>query len=89
MCFRWLMSVRVQYGNDKNFANESRYGMFYDMGSSNTYAALVHYTAYNAKEYGKTILINQFQVKDVRWNLELGGQDLELRLVEYFADEFN
>ncbi|KAL9274491.1 Heat shock 70 kDa protein 17-like protein [Drosera capensis] len=79
----------LQYGIDKNFANESRYVVLYDMGSSNTYAALVHYTAYNAKEYGKTVSINQFQVKDVRWNPELGGQDLELRLVEYFADEFN
>lgn len=29
------------------------------------------------------------QVKDVRWDPELGGQNLELRLVEYFADEFN
>lgn len=29
------------------------------------------------------------QVKDVRWNPELGGQNMEMRLVEYFADEFN
>lgn len=29
------------------------------------------------------------QVKDVVWNAELGGQDMELRLVEYFANEFN
>ena len=29
------------------------------------------------------------QVKEVRWDPELGGQNLELRLVEYFADEFN
>nr|KYP69334.1 Hypoxia up-regulated protein 1 [Cajanus cajan] len=28
-------------------------------------------------------------VKDVRWNPELGGQHMELRLVEYFADQFN
>lgn len=35
-------------------------------------------------------LLNLFvQVKDVRWNPELGGQNLELRLVEHFADEFN
>ena len=33
--------------------------------------------------------MNQFQVKDVRWNPELGGQHMELRLVEYFADQFN
>lgn len=29
------------------------------------------------------------KVKDVSWNPELGGQDMELRLVEYFANEFN
>lgn len=29
------------------------------------------------------------QVKEVRWDAELGGQNMELRLVEYFADEFN
>ncbi|KAK6915866.1 Heat shock protein 70 family [Dillenia turbinata] len=28
-------------------------------------------------------------VKDVRWNPQLGGQDLKLQLVEHFADEFN
>lgn len=25
----------------------------------------------------------------MRWDPELGGQTMELRLVEYFADEFN
>lgn len=29
------------------------------------------------------------QVKDVKWDAELGGQNMELRLVEYFVDEFN
>ncbi|GMH02237.1 hypothetical protein Nepgr_004076 [Nepenthes gracilis] len=79
----------LQYGIDKNFSNESRDVVFYDMGSSSTYAALVHYSAYSAKEYGKTVSINQFQVRDVRWNPELGGQDVELRLMEWCADEFN
>ncbi|XP_068640673.1 heat shock 70 kDa protein 17-like [Aristolochia californica] len=79
----------LQYGIDKDFSNESRYVVFYDMGSSSTYAALVYFSAYNTKEYGKTVSVNQFQVKDVRWNSRLGGQDMELRLVEYFADEFN
>lgn len=36
-----------------------------------------------------TKLVVSVQVKDVRWNPELGGQNMELRLVEYFADEFN
>ncbi|KAI7741742.1 hypothetical protein M8C21_000586 [Ambrosia artemisiifolia] len=79
----------LQYGIDKDFSNGSRYVVFYDMGASSTYAALVYFSAYNAKEFGKTVSVNQFQVKDVRWDPELGGQHMELRLVEYFADEFN
>ncbi|KAE8655556.1 Heat shock 70 kDa protein 17 [Hibiscus syriacus] len=79
----------LQYGIDKDFSNESRHVIFYEMGSSSTYAALVYFSAYNAKEYGKTVPVNQFQVKDVRWDSELGGRNMELRLVEYFADEFN
>ncbi|KAA3478354.1 heat shock 70 kDa protein 17-like [Gossypium australe] len=79
----------LQYGIDKDFSNESRHVILYDMGSSSTYAALVFYSAYNAKEFGKTVSVNQFQVKDVRWDSELGGQNMELRLVEFFADEFN
>ncbi|CAL9771069.1 unnamed protein product [Musa acuminata subsp. burmannicoides] len=79
----------LQYGIDKDFANESRHVILYDMGSTSTYAALVYFSAYNTKEFGKTVSVNQFQVKDVRWDAKLGGQDLELRLVEYFADEFN
>lgn len=79
----------LQYGIDKDFSNGSRHVIFYDMGASSTYAALVYFSAYNAKEYGKTVSVNQFQVKDVKWNPELGGQTMELQLVEYFADEFN
>ncbi|WOG91848.1 hypothetical protein DCAR_0311103 [Daucus carota subsp. sativus] len=79
----------LQYGIDKDFSNESRNVVFYDMGSGSTYAALVHFSAYKTKEFGKTVSVNQFQVKDVRWDPKLGGQDMELRLVEHFADEFN
>ncbi|KAL0327953.1 UNVERIFIED_CONTAM: Heat shock protein 17 [Sesamum calycinum] len=79
----------LQYGIDKDFSNGSRHVVFYDMGASSTYAALVYFSAYNAKEFGKTVSVNQFQVKDVKWDAELGGQNMELKLVEYFADEFN
>ncbi|XP_022893323.1 heat shock 70 kDa protein 17 [Olea europaea var. sylvestris] len=79
----------LQYGIDKDFSNGSRHVIFYDMGACSTYAALVYFSAYNSKQFGKTISVNQFQVKDVRWDAELGGQNMELLLVEYFADEFN
>lgn len=52
----------LQYGIDKDFSNESRHVIFYDMGSSSTYAALVYFSAYTRKEYGKTVSVNQFQV---------------------------
>uniref|UniRef100_A0A0E0CQI7 Helicase C-terminal domain-containing protein n=1 Tax=Oryza meridionalis TaxID=40149 RepID=A0A0E0CQI7_9ORYZ len=79
----------LQYGIDKDFSNESRHVIFYDMGAGSTYAALVYYSAYKAKEFGKTVSVNQFQVKDVRWDSKLGGLDMEMRLVNYFADQFN
>lgn len=52
----------LQYGIDKDFSNGSRNVVFYDMGASSTYAALVYFSAYNAKELGKTVSVNQFQV---------------------------
>lgn len=79
----------LQYGIDKDFSNGSRHVIFYDMGSGSTYAALVYFSAYNSKEFGKTVSVNQFQVKDVRWEPHLGGDVMELRMVEYFVDEFN
>lgn len=52
----------LQYGIDKDFSNESRHVIFYDMGASSTYAALVYFSSYKGKEYGKTVSVNQFQV---------------------------
>lgn len=52
----------LQYGIDKDFSNGSRHVIFYDMGATTTYAALVYFSAYNAKEFGKTVSVNQFQV---------------------------
>ncbi|KAJ6301385.1 hypothetical protein OIU77_015653 [Salix suchowensis] len=40
------------YGIDKDFSNGSLYVVFYDMGASSTYAALVYFSAYNAKKFG-------------------------------------
>ncbi|KAM1411844.1 hypothetical protein ACFXTO_024667 [Malus domestica] len=59
----------LQYGIDKDFSNESRHVIFYDMGTSSTYAALVYFSAYNAKEFGKTVSVNQFQVISFQFEL--------------------
>lgn len=52
----------LQYGIDKDFSNGSRHVIFYAMGASSTYVALVHFSAYSVKEHGKTASVNQFQV---------------------------
>ncbi|GJP38154.1 hypothetical protein CLOM_g22591 [Closterium sp. NIES-68] len=81
--------VALQYGMDKDFSNGSRHVVIFDMGATTTYAAVIYYSAYATKERGKSITVNQFQVKSVRWDAELGGQTLEARLLEHFVDEFN
>ncbi|KAK0587544.1 hypothetical protein LWI29_024670 [Acer saccharum] len=71
----------LQYGIDKDFSDGSSEAChIYDMGASTTYAyaTLVYFSAYNAKEFGKIVSVNQFQLKDVRWDPELGGQNMEL-----------
>lgn len=52
----------LQYGIDKKFGNDSKYVVFYDMGATSTFAALVYFSAYDTKEFGKTVSANQFQV---------------------------
>lgn len=81
--------VALQYGISKDFSEEPKHVLFYDMGASGAYAALVCYSAYTTKEFGKNKTVNQFQVKEVRWDASIGGYKMELRLVEYFADLFN
>ncbi|CAM6106158.1 unnamed protein product [Calypogeia fissa] len=79
----------LQYGIDKDFSNETRNVIFYDMGANSLYAALVQFSSYQGKDRGKTSTVNQFQVTGMRWDASLGGQTMEARLVEHFAQEFN
>jgi hypoxia up-regulated 1 len=57
----------IQYGIDKDFSNASRHVVFYDMGSNSAYAALVYFSAYTTKEYGKSVSVNQFQCFRCQW----------------------
>lgn len=81
--------VALQYGIDKDFSEESRHVLFYDMGAKGVYAALIYYSAYTTKEFGKNKTVNQFQVKEVSWDASLGGHTMDSRLLEYFVDVFN
>lgn len=64
----------LQYGIDKDFAVEDRHVVFYDMGASNTHAALVHFTAYTTKSPagGKNITAQQFHVSNAMILRSLG-----------------
>ncbi|KAI5072480.1 hypothetical protein GOP47_0012586 [Adiantum capillus-veneris] len=81
--------VALQYGIDKDFSEEPRHVLFYDMGAKGVYAALIYYSAYITKEFGKNKTVNQFQVKEVSWDASLGGLTMESRLLEYVVDLFN
>ncbi|XP_002974987.2 heat shock 70 kDa protein 17 [Selaginella moellendorffii] len=81
-------AAALQYGIDKDFSTEPRYVLFYDMGANSAFAAVVLFSSYSAKEYGKNVSHNYFELKGIRWDAEIGGQNLELRLVEHFAKEF-
>ncbi|MCO5583506.1 hypothetical protein L7F22_037417 [Adiantum nelumboides] len=81
--------VALQYGIDKDFSEEPRHVLFYDMGAKSVYVALVYYSAYVTKEFGKNKTVNQFQVKEVSWDASLGGLTMESRLLEYAVDLFN
>lgn len=59
----------LQYAIDNDFSNGSRHVIIYDMGSSNTYAALVYFSMYSIKEFGKTVPVNMLQVCPCRENL--------------------
>eukprot|EP00250_Pteridium_aquilinum_P012505 c20765_g2_i1 orf=168-2876(-) len=81
--------VALQYGIDKDFFEEPKHVLFYDMGAKGVYAALIYYSTYTVKEFGKNKTVNQFQVKEVSWDASLGGYTMEKRLLEYCVDLFN
>ncbi|PPR85677.1 hypothetical protein GOBAR_AA35018 [Gossypium barbadense] len=71
--FRGAAMIRVS--DDVSYSVEELLGM------------ILKYAANLAEFHSKTMVKDM--VKDVRWDSGLGGQNMELRLVEYFADEFN
>ncbi|GAB4822077.1 hypothetical protein N2152v2_009123 [Parachlorella kessleri] len=79
-------AAALQYGIERDFANRTERVLFYDMGSGTTEAALVKFSSYTDK---KGATFSQFEVLDVAWVESLGGDNLEVVLMEYFADLFN
>ncbi|CAL8469535.1 g9076 [Coccomyxa elongata] len=81
-------AAALQYGIERDFTNKTEWVVLYDMGATSTEAALVKYSSFSIKEFGKPKTFSQFEVKDVVWDERLGAEKLDLLLLDHFADEF-
>ena len=81
-------AAALQHGITRNFANKTEHVIFYDMGASSVEAALIKYSSFDVKEFGKVNTHSQFEVKDVAWDANAGAQYLDMLLVNHFADQF-
>lgn len=81
-------AAALQHGYTRSFGNKSENVIFYDVGASSVEAALVKYSSFEVKEGGRTNTHSQFEVKDVAWDASLGVQELDMLLVNHFADLF-
>jgi len=81
-------AAALQHGYTRTFGNKSENVIFYDIGASSVEAALVKYSSFEVKEGGRMNTHSQFEVKDVAWDASLGVQDLDMLLVNHFADQF-
>ena len=52
-------AAALQYGIERDFTNKSEWVVLYDMGAASTEAALVRFSSFTIKEYGKA--------KSYRW----------------------
>eukprot|EP00238_Polyblepharides_amylifera_P003501 CAMPEP_0196575666 /NCGR_PEP_ID=MMETSP1081-20130531/5089_1 /TAXON_ID=36882 /ORGANISM="Pyramimonas amylifera, Strain CCMP720" /LENGTH=964 /DNA_ID=CAMNT_0041894035 /DNA_START=70 /DNA_END=2964 /DNA_ORIENTATION=- len=82
-------AAALQWGIDKEFGNETKEVVLYDMGAGSVTASLVQYSSFIGKEGGKNKTFGQFEVKSVAWDHSVGAGNLDALLVNHFADQFN
>lgn len=82
-------AVALNYGvfNRANFNETAQYYIFYDMGAYKTSAALVSYQLVKDKQTKETNPV--VHVLGVGYDRTLGGLEIQLRLRDYLATEFN
>ncbi|KAL5275735.1 HYOU1 family protein [Megaselia abdita] len=82
-------AVALNYGvfNQANINETAQYFIFYDMGAQKTSAALVSYQLVKDKQTKETSPV--VQVLGVGYDRNLGGLEIQLRLRDYLAKEFN
>ncbi|XP_033331582.2 hypoxia up-regulated Grp170 co-chaperone protein isoform X2 [Megalopta genalis] len=84
-------AVALNYGifRSKEISTTAHYVMFYDMGASSTTATLVSYQNIKTKEKGFAETNSHVGVLGVGYDRTLGGLEVQLRLRDYLAKEFD
>ncbi|XP_078038364.1 hypoxia up-regulated Grp170 co-chaperone protein isoform X2 [Augochlora pura] len=84
-------AVALNYGifRSKEITTTAHYVMFYDMGASSTTATLVSYQNIKTKEKGFAETNSHVGILGVGYDRTLGGLEVQLRLRDYLAKEFD
>lgn len=85
------IAIALNYGifRRKEINETSQYVMFYDMGASSTRATIVAYQNVKSKEKGYAEVIPQLSVLGIGYDRTLGGLEIQIRLRDYLAREFD
>lgn len=84
-------TVALNYGifNSHMINDTAHYIMFFDMGASSTTATIVGYQNVKTKEKGFVETNPQISILGVGYDRTLGGLEMQIRLQEYLAREFD
>ncbi|XP_046749659.1 hypoxia up-regulated protein 1 isoform X2 [Diprion similis] len=84
-------AVALNYGifRRKEINETSQYIMFFDMGASSTTATVVGYQNVKTKEKGYVETNPQVSILGVGYDRTLGGLEMQIRLQNYLAKEFD
>ncbi|CAB0045021.1 unnamed protein product [Trichogramma brassicae] len=84
-------AVALNYGifRSKEINDSAHYVMFYDMGASSTTATIVGYQNVKSKDRGFLETHPQVSILGVGYDRTLGGLEMQIRLRDYLAKEFD
>ena len=80
-----LSCAALQWGIDKEFP-EPKWAIFVDVGSTSSGAALARYSSFTTGKVKKQH--GQFELVSVKWDESVGGDALDMLLIDHFMSEF-
>merc|ERR1739844_447054 len=85
------MAVSLNYGmfRRKEINGTVKHLMFYDMGAYDTTVSIVGYTVVTTKDRGFSEKHHQAQILGLGYDRTLGGLELQIKLREHLATQFN